>query len=419
MPPGPGGGQIRERGLAGQDGLALPPAAQILGHGQGTFIAAGRILLQALPHDGVQVGRQVRHQAPQGRQVGFHGAAEGLDAVVGGEGRLAGQHLVQGRAQAVDIRAAVDPLMLAAHLLGGHVVDGAHGLPMLGEFGGIQAPGQPEIQDRRFEAVLLAGHHDVGRLQIPMDQAHAVGGVDGFGHGFQHLDLLHAGEVLGGGFEGLPLDELHGDVALPLPFAHLVDAADVGVFDHGLMLGFHHEAGHQVGFVAPQELEGHHPFQARIVGLEHAAHAAFGYEAQVEVLLPGRQRERPQHLTAGAIRVRAGGGQAVPGAAAFQPRQARHGARRAVAFIDGGGAVGREVEGGRQGLVVQDVEQGGDFLRSQQAALGQAFDGIRIIGHRPDGRHIQQTMEKTQAKQTNLAVTVHAPAPPPVAPWGV
>ena len=235
-----------------------------------------------------------------------------------------------------------------------------------------------------------------------------MGGVDGLGHGLDDLDLLFEAKLRQQGLQGLALDELHGDVALALPLAHLVHAADVRVLDPGLVLGFHDEPRHQFGLVAPEELEGHHPLQAGIEGLEYAPHAAFGQEAEVAVLLPGRQREHPQDLPPAAIAERARRGQAVPGVPAFQARIG--GDRRPIPGARGGGQgslAGGELERG----FVQAAVEGGEVFRIQAAAALQGCDRIRLLGHLPDRIHVQQPLDQPQAEQTLLALSVHASTP--------
>jgi len=75
--------------------------------------------------------------------------------------------------------------------------------------------------------------------------------------------------------QGLPAEELHGDVGLAAPLADLVDPAHIRVVHPGLELRLLDEPLEEVGVVAPEELQGHHPVEARIHGLENAPHAPF------------------------------------------------------------------------------------------------------------------------------------------------
>jgi hypothetical protein len=158
------------------------------------------------------------------------------------------QQPVEHRAQAVDVGAAIDAIHVPHRLLGSHVgrraeqrtVDRGPGIPLVAD--------QPEVHHVGLEDPLVGGlDEDVPRLQVPVDQAQSVGGVDRAGHvpeqcqpGFEAL--------LGGGRRQIPaLDVLHGDVGLAVELAGFVYVAHVGVLDPRLGPGLAEETLGQVG----------------------------------------------------------------------------------------------------------------------------------------------------------------------------
>jgi hypothetical protein len=128
---------------------------------------------------------------------------------------------------------------------------------------------------------------DVGRLDVAVDQAMPVSGMNGLRHDLHHLDFLDQGHVGSGDIQGLSLDVLHGDAGLAFPFPGFEHFADIRVFDLSLVLGFQHETLNQLRIVPAKKFKGHRPFQPWIVGLENAPQAAFRDELEVPVARPG------------------------------------------------------------------------------------------------------------------------------------
>lgn len=87
---------------------------------------------------------------------------------------------------------------------------------------------QPEIGDVR-----LAGdiNENLARLEVAMEDAALVGVVDGSGHLLQEPRRLGRRALRRGG--GGAVDELHGEILLPLVFANFVDGDDVGMVEPG------------------------------------------------------------------------------------------------------------------------------------------------------------------------------------------
>ena len=170
---------------------------QVGGQLAGRGVPPGRLLGQGLQADGLQVARNAI--VDPARRPGVL-VQELMDDHHPGAAKrqLAAQELVEHDAQAVDVAAAVDVMRPAGGLLGAHVrrraddlaVDRHHRI-------GLRADGQPEIDHDRpaqqARARLPGGpvhpiagpvgvlHHDIGRLDVAMDQACVMGVVQGLG----------------------------------------------------------------------------------------------------------------------------------------------------------------------------------------------------------------------------------------------
>src|SRR5262249_9408318 len=97
--------------------------------------------------------------------------------------------------------------------------------------------GQPEIQDL---GVISLGDEDVGWLDIAMDDALGMRGVEGVGNLKRKREqsfVIEPGAATDI-FERRALQKLHGDESLPLLFADVVDGADVGVIQRRCGPGF-------------------------------------------------------------------------------------------------------------------------------------------------------------------------------------
>ena len=191
------------------------------------------------------------------------------------EGHLPGRHLEQDDAERVDVGPLVD--VLPFDLLGGHVLGRPDEGPAVGDALGLGGAGDAEIHD---PGAALAVDHDVGRLEVPVDDPQPVGlrqavadlsgDRQGPGRGERPHHLDDALEIVA-------RDEFHGDEIGPLAVPEVEDPADVLVgdppgqlelvaeaLDH-LLVGA--ERGHE-------DLEGDGLADLPIQGLVDPAHAA-------------------------------------------------------------------------------------------------------------------------------------------------
>ena len=239
--------------------------------------------------DGLEFGRvgAVEGMAAGGELVEDEAEGEdvGLDAGLAGD-ELLGRHVGDGAA-AGGVGGAGDSLGRADFAL----VDGAAGV----ELGlvGTEAAGEAEVEDLDEAAV---GEHDVGGLEVAVEDAEGVGGGEAVGG----LDAGREDELEGGGafgdelVEDLAGDVLHDDVgffavaAFGWGFADVVDGADVGVVDGGGEAGFAELGGaHLLGgeVAALEEFEDDGALKEGVVGKVDDSAAAGADLADELVLL--------------------------------------------------------------------------------------------------------------------------------------
>ena len=206
-------GQLRD-GVAGHADRVelhrLHHGAQPLAHIGGRGEARGRLLLQAAQDDGFELDGQVGNDLAEVGRIGELGGADGLELGRVGpvEGMASAGQLVEDQAQREDVR--LDRRASGDELLRRHVGDGAapRGVGRLGrrrraaagsgrvEIGLVatELAGQAEVEDLDQAAV---GQHDVGGLQVAMEDAELVRGGKAVGDldaGGEHQ--LQAGRAL-------------------------------------------------------------------------------------------------------------------------------------------------------------------------------------------------------------------------------
>ena len=234
-----------------------------------------------------------------------------LGRIVAEKRMAAGRELVQDHAEREDIGARIE--RGAEHLLGRHVGRCADPRAGVGEDGAatvvaaLHCPaawpkarvrqmrrhdllGEAEVHDLH---VPLRRHHHVGGLEVAMDDAAAMGGVERLGQLVRDVDHLAHGQqrAARGGVQRLALDVLHHDEDAAVGVADLVDLADEGMIERG---GGERLApqplardGVRLGR-GRQQLDGDAALEARVLGEKHLAHAA-GAERREDAVAAGEQ----------------------------------------------------------------------------------------------------------------------------------
>jgi len=339
--------QERGDGYGGEEdrGAGDPPRPQRPPAGQMDRVAAGapeprgleiredaggrpaipRLLAQAVGDDPFQNGGRVRPGFAQRRRLLVKDGVHHSRALAA-EGLPAREHLVEHHAQRPEIGGGARALPL--ELLGRHVGGGPHRRPFLGEGLGVEPAGEAEVEQLHPS---VRQHHDVFRLEVPVDDAGGVGGCerrgelasDGGRRGHGQAPVRLAGQELG---QGRALVEGHGQKTLAFVLADLVDGADVRVVEGGGGLGLAAEAdlvGRTHGAPVMEKLDRHLAAQLDVHGeVDHAhAAAAKGPEQPIVGDLPAREglpgrggslRRDVEHRGAGGI---SGGGDGKRGAA--------------------------------------------------------------------------------------------------------
>ena len=291
--------------------------AQILGQGQGGIVALAGSLFQAAHDDGLQVPGNlgIAFSDRQGPLL-LDPVQEVGDGAPGGDRQAAGENLVEGGPQTVDVAAGVQDA--AAGLLGAHIGGGpgqvavqGYVLPLLGE-------GQAEIREHPpGPLVLIPGDQDVGWLDVPVDHANPVHGVQAQGQPLHELGRDAVGQVPAGLAQGGAFKKLDGQVGEVLHLADLVDLGHMGMVHPGLGLGFPEELAEVLlalaisGFRAVErnELEGDDAPQPGIEDLEDGAHGASPQEGQGFVAGPAGHGVAGRDFAAGLqVKVQGQGG---------------------------------------------------------------------------------------------------------------
>ena len=278
--PGPVEHPLRRGGRAGLDGFALQDPLEVLTQGPGGGVAPARVLLEAGEHHGLEVHGDRGHHAPQRHRIVLDDARHAVQPL-SPEGRRPGEQRMQRGSQGIDIRPAIQQGRVAPGLLRRHVGHRAHDPARLSEPPALCATSQSEIEHAGAGgAVLGPVDHQVGGLQVPVDQAHAVGRMDPLAD-FHHVPQQGLErETRGGLLQGGPAEELHGDVGLAAPLAHFVDPADIGMVHPGLELSLLQEALEQVRILPAEELQRDLPLEPRVRGPEDASHPAFAQQGE-------------------------------------------------------------------------------------------------------------------------------------------
>jgi len=185
-----------------------------------------------------------------------------------------GQHLVQDDAQGVQIGPVIHDHTLG--LLWRHIVWGAQHGAGAGQPAGVAGAGDAKVG---HFGPAVGAEQDIGRLDVAMNQAAAVGKVKGAAHLLDDLQRLLLTEGAPGQSieQGSPLQTLHGDIVNAGLLTHIVDGDDVGVAELGSGAGLALKAGDEfwVGLkMLRQDLERGVSAQRGLEGLVDNGHSA-------------------------------------------------------------------------------------------------------------------------------------------------
>lgn len=153
---------------------------------------------EAATNGAIESGGSERNGVGDGSGFFFEDGGSDAELTPAVEGAMAGEHFVEHGAEREDVAAAVE--FLAFNLFGRHVLKSADDGAFLGDGillgrgsgergeSGLGSAGLGEAEVEKFCAGL--GEHDVGRFDIAMNDAAAVGFVEGVGEfGADFYDL--------------------------------------------------------------------------------------------------------------------------------------------------------------------------------------------------------------------------------------
>ena len=271
--------------------------------------ALAGVLLEAAQHDVLELLADLGpERARRLRDLVDDAVEDRLD--LAREGRLADEALVEDDAERVDVGAAVEGPR--GDLLGREVGHGPHERAGLGQARLGRGVGEAEVHhaDAHARAALLARHHDVGGLDVAVDDSPRVAVVEGLGdldadvHDLAEAQRLVADQAQ----QGRPADERHDEEERALVPAEVVDRHDRRVVHLGDELGLALEALLELGrqVARGDELDGDLAVEQRIARAVDDAHAA-APELPEDLVAVGELRaDHPVPASAGSRGLRRG-----------------------------------------------------------------------------------------------------------------
>jgi hypothetical protein len=202
---------------------------------------------------------------------------------------LTGQALVQDRGEGIGVARRTG--RVALDLLRRHVVDGADELARPGQrVGVVEGLDQAEVGQ---VGVVVGPDEDVLRLDVPMDQARAVGFLERLGHLREQPQAARGVQlpVEDQPLQGRALDQAHGQEQPVVGLPRLVDGDDVLVVQPGLQLALPLEALTEARILAQlfrEQLERDHSVERELGRAIDRAHRALT-ECPVDAV-PGHDR---------------------------------------------------------------------------------------------------------------------------------
>ena len=258
-----GAGSLRRRlrggnraGKAAGTAIALE-AGEIGAQFGGVLIAHAAIFFERFGDGFFEARRNIGIQAHGGDRRFFEDGVEDYGGGIAAEGNRAGGHFVEDRAKAEKIAAHVESF--AAGLLGRHVSDGADGGAGAGEIGfadggtiesggggaggaGFVAGGENLLGEAEIEnfGVAAIGDEKIGGLDVAMDDAFGMRGVEGVGDFDAEIEQRFHIEGASGNavLERHAIEKFHDDEGASLVLADFVDGADIGMIEGGSSAGF-------------------------------------------------------------------------------------------------------------------------------------------------------------------------------------
>ena len=160
------------------DWLTRQVAVKVLGQCLGGGVAFVRLFREAFQADRHQVARNPGLQAGRGDRLLLGDLSDGLHHRGAFERRPSGQHLVEDRAQGVDVGGRTDLVNSPPRLLGGHVTGRAQDRAGVSQLAALLNPfGQAEVRDL---GDVVRREEDVGGLQVAVDDIGPVGRLHRF-----------------------------------------------------------------------------------------------------------------------------------------------------------------------------------------------------------------------------------------------
>jgi hypothetical protein len=241
-----------------------------------------RILREASVHDGLHVTRDVGSHAANRRRLVAQDRRDGAQLCRADERPAAGQHLVEHGAERKDVGSRVDGAPFG--LFGGHIGRGSHDQPgprpqrrhRLFSGRALDELREAEVEDLR---AAVARDHDVGRLDVAMDDAVGMRRGERGGHLRAVLERCrHWQRALGDDpIERRAFNQLHRDERRAGVLVDVVDRDDVRVVEGGGRARLLHEPPVAIGVgcrLRRQHLDGDRPAEARIDRAVHDTHPA-------------------------------------------------------------------------------------------------------------------------------------------------
>ena len=198
------------------------------------------------------------------------------------------------RTPSIGIGRRADLLRESRRLLRRHVGGRSHDRPGMGALDAVELLGQAEIRDL---GGAVRGHEHVGGLEVAVDDAGLVRGVDRTSNALAQAGCFgerqqRVADLAG---EASPFHVLQGEEGLPVVLADFVDLNDVRMLDAGDGLGLATEADDGVRLGAcsgKNHLQGDQAFEASLLGLVDHAHAALAQFAEDHVAADGGEPQR-------------------------------------------------------------------------------------------------------------------------------